>query len=515
MTQVYKGYPIWFWSAIVLGILLRIASIWWNDRLLGDVNLFALTAREYAESGELNYPMKYDFSEKTSWGSLESAQSQHPPLWSFVAGSLADILGTKNTYGILQGMSLFSQILLLYITFKLGSFFGKECVTFILPMVALSPLLIDFAGNGSQYTMGAVLMLGSCCLLMERGAGNLLKFFCSGALCGLAYCIHGAFVLTIGAVILASVLSKVSKIEKFSNAFFAIFGFVLVLIPLAFYRVEHFGSVLHNLNSIYIAGVLGKLSIISNADGIHWFASDAWNYADFIAYAQNCLEVWFKFFVSILWEWGPAGVLLGIFALFAKRKPKRILILVFLATYLIPIFLWPGFKSRFLAPLLPIAFLFSYFGFLSLKEDFPKFFLAGRICLWGIPIWFAFSWICSSILTGSPSRYYTFDLKHKSDYTDMLEMVEKMKTLKPSLVVGSARSLDGGLEALYYHEFPYVHARGFDWKLIERIRNDYNAKYFWTDEIMLSKYEAYTDKLKLVATSGKFRLFEFIDRALL
>jgi len=382
-------------------------------------------------------------------------------------------------------------------------------------MVALSPLLIDFAGNGSQYTMGAVLMLGACCLLMERGAGNLLKFFCSGALCGLAYCIHGAFVLTIGAVILASVLSKGSKIEKFSNAFFAIFGFVLVLIPLAFYRVEHFGSVLHNLNSIYIAGVLGKLSIISNADGIHWFASDAWNYADFIAYAQNCLEVWFKFFVSILWEWGPAGVLLGIFALFAKRKPKRILILVFLATYLIPIFLWPGFKSRFLAPLLPIAFLFSYFGFLSLKEDFPKFFLAGRICLWGIPIWFAFSWICSSILTGSPSRYYTFDLKHKSDYTDMLEMVEKMKTLKPSLVVGSARSLDGGLEALYYHEFPYVHARGFDWKLIERIRNDYNAKYFWTDEIMLSKYEAYTDKLKLVATSGKFRLFEFIDRALL
>jgi len=126
MTQVYKGYPLWFWSAIVFGILLRIASICWNDRLLGDVNLFALTAREYAESGELNYPMKYDFSEKTSWGSLKSPQSQHPPLWSFVAGSLADILGTKNTYGILQVMSLFAQILLLYITFKLGSFFRER-----------------------------------------------------------------------------------------------------------------------------------------------------------------------------------------------------------------------------------------------------------------------------------------------------------------------------------------------------------------------------------------------------
>lgn len=511
MTQVYKGYPLWFWSAIVFGILLRIASICWNDRLLGDVNLFALTAREYAESGELNYPMKYDFSEKTSWGSLKSPQSQHPPLWSFVAGSLADILGTKNTYGILQVMSLFAQILLLYITFKLGSFFGKECVTFILPMVALSPLLIDFAGNGSQYTMGAVLMLGSCCLLMERGAGNLLKFFCSGALCGLAYCIHGAFVLTIGAVLLASVLSKGSKIEKFSNVFFAILGFVLVLVPLVIYRVEHFGSVLHNLNSIYIAGVLGKLSIISNAEGIHWFASDAWSYSDLIVYAQNCLKVWFKFFVSILWEWGPSGIILGIFALFVKRDPNRVMVIVFLATYLIPILLWPGFKSRFLAPLLPIAFLFSYFGFQSLKEHFPKFFLAGRICLWGIPIWFAFSWICSSILTGSPSRYYTFDLKHKTDYIEMLEMVEEMKALEPSLVVGSARSLDGGLEAFYYHQFPYVHARGFDWILIERIRDDYEAKYFWTDEIMLPKYEAHLDQLKLIATSGKFKLFQFIN----
>ena len=511
MTQVYKGYPIWFWSAIVLGILLRVASIWWNDRLLGDVNLFALTAREYAESGELNYPMKYDFSEKTSWGSLESAQSQHPPLWSFVAGSLADILGTKNTYGILQGMSLFSQILLLYITFKLGSFFGKECVTFILPLVALSPLLVDFAGNGSQYSMGTVFMLGASCLLMKVGSGNFLKFFCSGALCGLAYCTHGAFVLTIGAVIIASILSKGSKIGKVSNVCFATLGFVSVLIPLAFYRVEHFGSVFHNLNSVYIAGVLGKLSIVSSAAGIHWLVSDAWGYADFIAYTQNCLEVWFKFFVSILWEWGPAGILLGIFALFAKRNPQRILVLVFLATYLIPILLWPGFKSRFLAPLLPIAFLFSYFGFLSLKEGFPKFFLVGRICVWGIPIWFAFSWICSSILTGSPSRYYTFDLKHKTDYIEMLEMVDEMKALEPSLVVGSARSLDGGLEAFYYHQFPYVHARGFDWRLIERIRDDYEAKYFWTDEIMLPKYEAHLGQLKIIATSGKFRLFEFIN----
>ena len=93
----------------------------------------------------------------------------------------------------------------------------------------------------------------------------------------------------------------------------------------------------------------------------------------------------------------------------------------------------------------------------------------------------------------------------------MLEVVEEMKALEPSLVVGSARSLDGGLEAFYYHQFPYVHARGFDWILIERIRDDYEAKYFWTDEIMLTKYEPHMDQLQLVASSGKFRLFQFMN----
>jgi hypothetical protein len=50
-----------------------------------------------------------------------------------------------------------------------------------------------------------------------------------------------------------------------------------------------------------------------------------------------------------------------------------------------------------------------------------------------------------------------------------------------------------------------------NWETVARIRKDYQAKYFWTDEIMLPKYEAQLDQLKLMATSGKFRLFQFIN----
>lgn len=92
-----------------------------------------------------------------------------------------------------------------------------------------------------------------------------------------------------------------------------------------------------------------------------------------------------------------------------------------------------------------------------------------------------------------------------------------MKELERGLVIGAASSLDGGMEGIYWHGFPYIHARswvsgeGMNWETVARIRKDYQAKYFWTDEIMLPKYEAQLDQLKLMATSGKFRLFQFIN----
>ena len=510
-SQSYYDFPLWFWGILLLGILLRVASIWWNDRLLGDVNLFALTAREYAESGQLNYPMKYDFSEQTSWGASKSPQSQHPPLWSFTAGVLAKILNTNDTFWVLQLMSLFSQVLLLVIMFKISLHFGYECVLFTMSFVSLSPLLIDFAGNGSQYTLGGVFMLSAGVLFLENKRAKSLTFLLSGGLCGLAYCTHGAFILTILAVLLSTIFIGRNHLSRIACAFAALLGFTVVLIPLFIYRLEHFGSVFYNLNSIYIAGILGKLSVTSGEGGVYWLVDDKWSYADLISYLQNCLKVWSKFFVSILWELGPTGVLLGFFAFFSPKKSSLLFLLVFLACYLVPIFFWPGFKSRFLAPLLPIAMLLSYVGFVFLRNRFPRFTRQANICLWSIPIWFMVTWICSFALTGSLSRYYTFDLKHKKDYQEMKVLVSKMDKLEPSIVLGSAKSLDGGLEAFYYHKFPYVHARGFEWSLIERIQKDYEAKYFWTDEIMLTKYEPHMDQLQLVASSGKFRLFQFMN----
>ncbi len=501
-------FPLWFWLIIFIGVVLRIASIGWNDRLLGDVNLFALTAKEYSESGKLYYPMKYDFSPLTQWGEFKTPQSQHPPLWAFLGGVLGHLLHIHNYYGILQILSLCSQFLLMWVIYKVCLHFGRNCVIFVVSAIAISPMMIDFAGNGSQYTLGAGFMFMACLVLLGT-VGSYIRLFFGGILCGLAFCTHGAFVLNILAILVVAIIWGDTFQKKIVFSVFCILGFLIALTPMFIFRLEHFGSIFHNLNSIYLGGVLGKLNLTESKEGIFWMLDDEWVLSDILKYAQNCLKVWAKFLVSLLWEWGPTSALLGIFCFLAKGSRSLIIVSLFFASVMIPILLWPGFKTRFLLPLLPIFFLFSCLGFEAVKARLPKFLKISQICILGIPLWFSISWICSIALTGSPSRYYTFDLKHKKDYEEMVDLTRQMNAIEQAMLIGSAKSLDGGVEGVYYHKFPYVHARGFDWNLIQRIRRDYNAQYFWTDEIMLPKYEENLKDLELLLQSGKFRLYRF------
>jgi len=192
--------------------------------------------------------------------------------------------------------------------------------------------------------------------------------------------------------------------------------------------------------------------------------------------------------------------------------------LIFTISYLVPILFWPGFRSRFLAPLLPLAIIFICIGIHHFFQKNLKIKKWEKIIVGSIFLWFGSSWLLSVSVTGSASRYYTFDLVHKENYQEMLGLVDKMKDLERGLVIGAARSLDGGMDAVYWHKFPYIHARpwvsgdGMKWETITRIRKDYQAKYFWTDEIMLTKYEPHMDQLQLIASSGKFSLFQFVDQ---
>ena len=81
--------------------------------------------------------------------------------------------------------------------------------------------------------------------------------------------------------------------------------------------------------------------------------------------------------------------------------------------------------------------------------------------------------------------------------------------MAPGTIIGSAKSLDGGIEGVYLHQFPYIHARGFPWNYIQRIREDFDATYFWTDQVMMGVYGENLEHMELVLSNGKFRLLRF------
>ena len=102
-------------AVVLLGLSfgLRAWAFQWNDQLQGDVNLFALTAREFRDTGELRYPIKYEFSDQVPYCETRSVASQHPPLFPFVGGWLARFVDTDATFPILKVLSELGGMLLL------------------------------------------------------------------------------------------------------------------------------------------------------------------------------------------------------------------------------------------------------------------------------------------------------------------------------------------------------------------------------------------------------------------
>jgi len=105
----------WIWLVFALAICLRVVSLGWNDRLQGDVNLFALSARELASTGSLAYPMRYDYSARVDYHTLTTPASQHPPVWAFATAVLARVLRTEDTFGVLKGLSFLCGLGLMWL----------------------------------------------------------------------------------------------------------------------------------------------------------------------------------------------------------------------------------------------------------------------------------------------------------------------------------------------------------------------------------------------------------------
>lgn len=496
---------------LLVGLSLRCFSLLWNDRIQGDVNLFALTSQELVRNDELRYPIKMDYSKNIPWQTLHSPQSQHPPLWSLAAGTIGKIVGSENTYRILQWMSFFVGIAIILALRQWLNLSSPETSTTALTLAALSPMLVDFSGNGSQYSLGTLFLLLNCNLL-SKDTIKAKTAILAGTISGLAFLTHGAFLLMIFGVAICFLKNKATTNQKLTCLGISLVSFFAVISPLLWYKANHFGSPFHNLNYVYIGGLLGQLSIQMDEHRIFWDFDFSLTLDAIKNYFRHLGSAVISFLIHLIFEWSPFGIAMGIIGFRNLRAHSPVMEKVILClgiSYLLPVLGWASFKYRFLAPILPIAFVLSAIGFQYCRKCGGSWIKWGKLAVIGIFLWFSGAWVVSSILTGSPTRYYAFDLKHKNDYSEMITFSEQIKKMDRGTIIGSAKSLDGGIEGVYLHQFPYIHARGFPWNYIQRIREDFDATYFWTDQVMTGVYGENLKHMEPVLSNGKFRLFRF------
>lgn len=491
--------------ALVAGSVLRIASFNWNSRLQGDINLFALTAREFVTHSRLYYPMKYEYSDNVEYQVLQSPASQHPPLWPFVCGLLGKVFHTDDTFFILKVMCEMVGVFLITIIAYVGIRTGWPNEALVATCcVALSPVLVDFSANGSSYILAAIMIILAIILLEHFCYQRITDYVLAGILCGISLQVHSAMIC-IPVAFLAFWLWEYSHLRWQGVLAFVLTG-LLALTPWMSWNLRHFGRPFYSYSTYFLLSALGLTETGIYGDVIAIRITGSVDIALLKRYISLVAESSLVFLRSYGLEIGPFCLILalvGCLALFQRDQRKGIALVLTSALYVIIIFLWPAFKYRFLVPVLLATYIAAAFGFVKLYYGRSFWKLLGWICLVGTLVWGA-----QGFFEQPPTRYYHNDDEHAASYEKMLPLARELGQLEPGVILGYSRSLGGGLETIYWHRFPFVYGRGREIDEVQKLVHDFDIRYIWVEQSTVHVIESCLPEARAILSNEPYYVFE-------
>lgn len=492
---------------LVAACVLRLWSLEWNERLQGDVNLFALTAREFVRSGELAYPIKYEFSDAVEYCEPRSFASQHPPLFPFAAGVAGRLLGTDDTFRLLKLLSALGGLTLLGVFARGALIHSGPGTTAALAFVAVSPLLVDFSSNGSPYIWSAVLLLFATRLTSRLRTASTRTYVAAGLIAAIGPQLHSSLVALPVSLTLAGVVERRHIDLRKAASFFGTAG--LAATPYLAWNWIHFGAPLYSYNVHMLWTNLGLAQEGIWGDVVTWRWVDAsWlrvtrHVVENMAYgvAELCHALWI--------DGGPGAALLaagGFFALAARDRRRTILCLLPSLLYVAAILLLP-FRDRFVLPLLPLAYLVAGIGVAFLWSTRRALACACLLATVG--------WMIPAYFESPPTRYYANDGPHQTAYDAMLPVARRFALLPRGPTIALAWTLDGGIEAAYYHQHPVIRGQPHGnpretapGRLAQKLARDFHARYVWTDVFSRKDVRAWFPSARQVLGNGNFFVFE-------
>lgn len=492
-------------SLLVVAVALRVWSFQWNDRLQGDVNLFALTARSFVQSGSLSYPMKYEFSDRVDYCAERSAASQHPPLFPLIAGLAGTAFETDDTYPLLK---LLSELGGLAVLALVATFSAEPGGLVALALVATSPMLVDFSGNGSPYAWSGFLLLLSTILVGRLRAARVRDAVLAGCIAGIAPQIHSAL-LAVPASFIVLWLAK-GRQNTLRSWLAFVGGAAVVAAPWLLWNQHHFGSPLYSYSPHHLWTDLGAAQEGIYGDTVTW----RWVATDWVQVVWNVLRTTFwsalDLLRGLLRDGGPGALALATVALVAvpvtvgRRGLELALPVLFYLALVLPF----QFRDRFVVPLLPVFYVLVGQGLTNAWRP------GGR--------WFAvlcaatsLAWMAAAFFESPPTRYYAGAAQHREWYTAMVPVARQLARLGPGSVLAASSTLDGGIEAAYYHRRHVIrgqaHGRWHEERpgdVLRKLAQDFHARYLWADRFTLSDLQTVFPDARIALGNGSYFVLE-------
>ncbi|MEI8062780.1 MAG: glycosyltransferase family 39 protein [Verrucomicrobiota bacterium] len=505
MKQIYWWLFIF---AVALGIGLRIAAFFWNDRLAGDVNLFALTAREYVRHQRLDYPLKYEFTEQVPYRVLHTPASQHPPLWPFLGGSVARWLATDDTFFVLKLLcAVTGSLLLIAIVMLVNRLqWPMEERLIGLALILLSPLLTDFSANGSPYIVLALLLVLASLLFLSAQRQSPIRYAFAGLVCGVALQIHSLmFFLPVLFLYFWLQDRRRGQVNWRGVLIFAMTGLLTVL-PWLWWNQQHFGRLFYSSSTNHLFSQLGLLQFVADDKGLYYRVVMQPLAVLAPVYLRLFWKSLWEFSLYFLYEVGPFWLIpfwIGCRTHWRENRHQSTILLLPVAGAAVVVLLWANAKFRFLVPLLPVAYLLAAKGCVHLHRGQPRARHLGYICLVGL-----FGWSACAHIWQPTTRYAAFDNPHKELTAQMQPLAKQLAHQPPGVVLGYANALDGGVETVYWHQHPHIQATGIPPQHLPRLAADFQVRYLWTDTALKASLTAIFPHAQLILSNRAFAVFE-------
>ena len=466
---------------LLAGVALRVASFTWNTRLQGDVNLSALTAREFVQHDRLYYPMKYEFSDHVAYKALASPADQHPPLWPLAAGLLGKVLRTDSTFLLLKLLCEAVGIGLMVVVVYAGTCRRRPIETIVaLAFVALAPELVDYSANGSMYILLAALLVLAALLLERFRPDHLFDYALAGVLCGVGIQTHSVMLLMPAAFLFF--WWRASRGIPWKGIAVAVAAGLMTVIPWMLWNYHYFRTPFYSSSTYHFLGQFGLAKIAALGDVVTLVgvrSPDAVFLTDYLPRGGSDSEVFHQHVLcgcrSVLprlagcWfgkavptapargiRFASAGFDLYTYGAFVGHGPQP-----FRGTHY-PVDVSGGCRRRRVLAERPSPVASS-------RVDLPD----RHDC-----------WSLVGYRDQPPTRYYQYDAEWAATYAKMLPLAQELGKRERGVVLSYAYILDGGIETVYWDRQPFVYGRELPPEALSKVVEDFGVRYLWTQADM-------------------------------